>query len=86
MATETRITRTLRFNPERGQEATETPRLFRLEVKAQGQRRTASTRDWRDDGAPVVGIIADGITRRELAELISDGADWLSYIPGPLDS
>lgn len=56
------------------------PSHFRLDEWTTPEKQDSRTvTGWARDGRPEVTTLKTGITRRQLAALIADAADWLSY-------
>ena len=81
MPVETREHRELKFTPQTPDDPTELPLTFRLDIWLTPQRRDGRSSTWLATGSPQVMRLADGLTRPELAALITDAADILAY-PG----
>jgi hypothetical protein len=79
-----RTLRELKFEPE-GPEVPGAIKSFRLELRTTRQSRRTPRENWQQDTsvpmpAHVRTPLAEGLSRRELSELIAEAADWLAYI------
>lgn len=79
MATETRVKRTLKFEPDSGDDG-QLPPTFRLVATDEPQKRDGRTYPrWASTAPGTRTVLAEGVTRREVSVLIADAADWLSW-------
>jgi len=78
MTVERRDHRDLKINPE-GKDDGTLPRTFRLEAWAARQQRDGRSRIWRDETAAQWIVLAEGITRAEAVDLISQLAEALAW-------
>jgi hypothetical protein len=72
----------LLFSPE-GTDDGELPVSFRLEAAATPQARDGRVAGgWTATGPPVRTVLAEGITRRRMQALLTEGIDWLAWDGG----
>jgi hypothetical protein len=77
MTVEHREHRELKVNPEGVEDVL--PRTFRLDAFTAAQRRDGRQRTWLDETPRQRTTLAEGITRPEAVDLISQLADWLAW-------
>lgn len=78
MAVETRNYRKLDLSPQ-GTDDGELPVAFRLIAVTSIQSKDGRSTIWRDTAPATRTTLAENISRRELSELIAEGADWLAW-------
>jgi hypothetical protein len=73
---------TYKFEPE-GDEKPGAIHSFQLVREVDHQTRRHERERWQSDMSQHKReVVADGITRTQMAALIADAADWLSYVEG----
>lgn len=77
---QTRTRTELRFEPDHDLEEERAIRRFRMEKRTFQETRRSDREIWRFDGNLTREDVATGLTRDDLVKLISEAADWLSYM------
>ena len=72
----------LKFEPE-GPDQPGAIHSFQLVLERYHQVRRHDRERWQEDTDKFTReVVAEGITRRMVAALVADGADWLAYVEG----
>jgi hypothetical protein len=72
----------IRFEPE-GPEVPGPIASFRLaQIEHDEIRPVAGRGAWHQDEWSRSTVLASGLTRRQVSQIVADGADWLAYLEG----